>query len=375
MLEFIGSVSRNWKKVSDMQITTSNYSVIEVVEMLDRKELTVNREYQRGTGLWPDGPASYFIDTILEGYPFPKIYMYEYINRGDRRMRKEIVDGQQRITTIKRFYSNEFAIKGESKYSGMRFQDLSDEDQLRFSSYTVSVDVIRNATRAEILQMFRRMNAYTLPLNEPEKRHSSYQGKFKWFVNDMADVLNEFFIEFGVFTQRQIVRMADAELISECVLSIERGIISTSASDLTKLYKAYDETFQNAADYYSVLRSTFDFIIAELGELRNTHMMKPYALHSLVTALIHAQFGIEQIKDEFGVQRPAHFVPNRQQAVNNLLALAQAHEAKEVDGDYNRYVWGCEAAVNRAPRRYARTMSILKALGVKVPDPEYAHLF
>lgn len=358
-----------------MQITTSNYSVIEIVEMLDRKELTVNREYQRGTGLWPDGPASYFIDTILESYPFPKIYMYEYIDRGDRRMRKEIVDGQQRITTIKRFYNNEFAIKGESRYSGMRFQDLDEADQLRFSSYTVSVDVIRNATRAEILQMFRRMNAYTLPLNEPEKRHSSYQGKFKWFVNDMADALNEFFIEFGVFTQRQIVRMADAELISECVLSIERGIVSTSAQDLTKLYRNYDDTFQDSTEYYSILRATFDFIIAELADLRNTHMMKPYALHSLVTALIHAQFGIEQIHAEFGVASPPQFALNKQEAANNLLALAQAHEAKEIDGEYGKYVWGCEAAVNRAPRRYARTMSIFKALGIEVLDADYAHLF
>lgn len=372
---FADIVPATFKKEFCMQITTSNYSVIEVVEMLARKELTVNREYQRGTGLWPDGPASYFIDTILEGYPFPKIYMYEYINRGDRRMRKEIVDGQQRITTIRRFFNNEFAIKGESKYAGMKFQDLADDDQLRFSSYTVSVDVIRNATRAEILQMFRRMNAYTLPLNEPEKRHSSYQGKFKWFVNDMADTLNEFFIEFGVFTQRQIVRMADAELISECVLSIERGIVSTSAADLTKLYRSYDETFQNAPNYYSILRSTFDFIIAELGDLRNTHMMKPYALHSLVTALIHAQFGIAQIEQEYGVHRPAQFVPNRAQAVNNLLALAQAHEAKETDGYLHRYVWGCEAAVNRSPRRYARTMSILRAIGAQVPDGEYANLF
>lgn len=358
-----------------MQITTSNYSVVEIIDMINRKELTVNREYQRGTGLWPDGPSSYFIDTILEGFPFPKIYMYEFIDRGDRRMRKEIVDGQQRITAIQRYMNNEFAIKGESKFSGLRFRDLTEEDQIRFSSYTISVDVIRNATRGEILQMFRRMNAYTLPLNEPEKRHSSFQGKFKWFVNDMADSLNDFFVEYGVFKQRQIVRMADAELISECVLSIERGIVSTSASDLTKLYKAYDDDFPNSGDYYFRLRSTFDFIVGELSDLRNTNMMKPYALHSLVTALLHAQYGIPEIEQHYRVQRPAPFNPNRQTIVNNLLTLAQAHEAKEIDGVYGLYVWGCEAAVNRAPRRYARTMSIFRALMVPVPDAAYADLF
>src|SRR3546814_18010366 len=107
----------------------------------------------------------------------------------------------------------------ESKYAGNRFSDLDEEIQNQFVSYTVSVDVIRNATRAEILQMFRRMNAYTLPLNEPEKRHSSFQGAFKWFINHLADELNEFFVEFVVFTNRQIVRMrSEARRVGkECV--------------------------------------------------------------------------------------------------------------------------------------------------------------
>ena len=197
-----------------MNINTNNYSVLEILNMLDRRELLVNQDYQRGSGLWPDGASSYFIDTILEGFPFPKIYMYEFLDRGARGIRREIVDGQQRIKTIQRFYNNEFALTGDTLYVGRRFNDLDQEKQEQFLSYPVSVDVIRNATKAEILQMFRRMNAYTLPLNEAEKRHSSFEGAFKWFVNRLADALNEFFVSFGVFTNRQIVRMADAELIT-----------------------------------------------------------------------------------------------------------------------------------------------------------------
>lgn len=80
-----------------MNINTNNYSIVEIVGMLDRRELIVNSDYQRGSGLWPVGASSYFIDTILEGYPFPKIYMSEQIDRSSRGIRKEIVDGQQRI--------------------------------------------------------------------------------------------------------------------------------------------------------------------------------------------------------------------------------------------------------------------------------------
>jgi len=335
--------------------------------MLDRKELIVNKEYQRGSGLWPDGPGSYFIDTILEGYPFPKIYMYEYIDRPSRGIRKEIVDGQQRIQTIVRFYRNELRLRGDSKYDGRLFRDLDDEMQDHFLSYAVSADIIRNATRADILQMFRRMNAYTLPLNEAEKRHSSFQGTFKWFINSTADKLNEFFVEFGVFTNRQIVRMSDAELITDCVLAMERGVISTSPGDLRSVYRRYDDQFPYADVYRVQIEQAFTFVANELESLRGTHMMKPYALHSLVTALIHCRYGIESIDQQWGVQTMGQFAIHPGRSSEALLALAQAHEVREEDGPFGVYVWGCVAGTNRAPRRTARVAAILRALGAVVP--------
>lgn len=357
-----------------MNINNNNYSVLEIIGMLDRKELVVNSEYQRGSGLWPVGPQSYFIDTILEGYPFPKIYMYEYLDRSSRLIRKEIVDGQQRIRTIVRFYKNEFALQGESKFVGRTFSELDSEQQDTFLSYAVSVDVIRNAKTAEILQMFRRMNAYTLPLNEAEKRHSSFQGQFKWFVNQLAGDLNEFFVEFGTFTNRQIVRMADAELLTDSVLAMEKGVVSTGPSDLRGLYKKYDEVFAESHRYRAQVESAFNYITSELGVLRRTHMMKPYALHSLITALIHCRYGIDELVKQFKVDSLDRFSVNAIDSANDLLALAQAHEAKEVGGPYATYVWGCLAGTNRAPRRTARVAAVLRALGAKVPTEVDAHL-
>jgi hypothetical protein len=358
-----------------MIINTSNYSVSEILNMIERRELIINKDYQRGSGLWPIGAASYFIDTILEMYPFPKVYMYEFIDRPHRILKKELVDGQQRITTIARYCNNDFAITGESKYSGMRFRELDEDVQDRFMAYLVSVDVIRSATRPEILQMFRRMNAYTVPLNPAERRHSSYQGAFKWFVNELSDRLNEFFTEFHVFSDRQIVRMADAELITDCVVAIERGIVSSASSDLTKVYEKYDADFPLTQEYGEKIRSAFSFIGEELGILRGTNMMKTYALHSLVTALIFARFGGLNISGEFQPQPIGRFTSDTELAKERLLALSQAHEAKEIDGPYERYVWGCEESTTKAPRRYARVASILRALGVAVPDPAYANLF
>ncbi len=282
LLKDAQSLNFNKENVSAMMINPNSYSVLELLEMLDRKDLLINKNYQRHAGLWPDGAASYFIDTIIEKYPFPKIYLYEYINAGERKIKKEIVDGQQRITTIRKFVNNEFTVKGESEYSGMKFRDLPEEIQTEFLSYSVSVDVIRNASRAEILQMFRRMNAYTLPLNNAEKRHSSFLGEFKWFINELSDNLNDFFVSFGIFTEKQIIRMLDAEFLCEIVIAMEEGIVSSTPKSLNDIYKKYDVNFERRDAIFLTIRDVFEFIWTELEPLRNSFMMKPYAVQVML---------------------------------------------------------------------------------------------
>jgi len=88
------------------------------------------------------------------------------LDKETKRPRREIVDGQQRITTLVEFADGKFALgKNAQGHEGQFFNQLSEDDQDSFYAYTVSVDVIRNADRSDLLQMFRRMNAYTLPLN------------------------------------------------------------------------------------------------------------------------------------------------------------------------------------------------------------------
>ncbi len=357
-----------------MNINNNNYSVMEIIQMLDRRELIVNKDYQRASGIWPPSPSSYFTETILEGFPFPKIYLYEFLDRQARGVKKEIVDGQQRINTIKRYYNNEFSISGEGIYSGRKFEQLHPDDQEKFLTYSVPVDVIRNADRSQILQMFRRMNAYTMPLNEAEKRHSEFQGSFKWFVNSITDELNEFFIEFGIFSERQIIRMSDSAMIADIILSLEKGIISSSPKSLTILYKQYDELFPNKIVYRTYIIEAIEYIRDNFGELRKTFMMKPYAFHSLMTALIYNRHGIRQISEDWNVRPRDIFSYDPVASCQQLLALAQAHEASEVNGPYATYVWGASSTTDRKLRRTARVAAILRALGVQVPEAVDADL-
>lgn len=346
-----------------MKIDGSTYSISELEEMLARKDLIVNRNYQRGSRLWPVGARSYFIDTILTGFPFPKLYFYEYLDREGRKTKREIVDGQQRITAIMDFRNDKYALTSVSpQYCGLRFSDLPLDVQDQFLGHPVPADVIRNANKGDILEMFRRMNAYTLPLNEAEKRHSTYQGAFKWFINETVTELTEFFVEFGVFTNRQMVRMADSELLAEMIHTLENGIVSSSNKGLSDLYKKYDDSFEFEAEYKSKIREFFAYAVETLGELRNSYLMKPYVLHSLFSSAMHNKYGLPGVEEKTGLVPIGIMAVNPELVVPGLHSLSLAHESKDLEGDFGDYVWGATGGTNREPRRVERVKYLCLAL-------------
>lgn len=358
-----------------MRIDSNKYSIAELLEMLDRRDLTINREYQRGAGLWPSGARSYFIETVIEEYPFPNLYMYEFMQ--SRKVKKELIDGQQRLLTIRDFVAGEFALSGDTRHPGLKYSTMDAEVREKFLSYPIPVDIVRNARKDEIIQMFRRMNAFTLPLNSAEKRHSTFNGNFKWFINDLNNELNEFFLEYNVFTKRQMLRMADAEFLTDCVLAMERGIVSTSPKDLRSIYKKYDDEFTIAGLYGDQIKCAVDYVTHHFFDLRKSYMMKPYALLSLLTAIIHARDEIPALSQQVEIGRTGSFSPDSKTASRQLLALAEAHETKDQTDEYALYTWGCSAGTNRASRRLARILEVFRALGYPSPrviDNEIAKL-
>ncbi len=83
-------------------------SIAEVRDQMANKVLTANRAYQRGAGLWPVSAKSYFTDTLMNEDPFQSVYIHEYISRDTKVVGKDIVDGQQRLTTIFDFLNDDF---------------------------------------------------------------------------------------------------------------------------------------------------------------------------------------------------------------------------------------------------------------------------
>lgn len=351
----------------DMRIEKSGYSISQILTMMERKELVVNKDYQRGSGFWPKNAMVYLIDTILNDFQVPKLYFSETVNLETRRTKMEIIDGQQRISVIREFAANGFRLTSYSeKFQGLNFNDLEDNDKRQFLGYPLQVDLVLQATSSEVLEMFRRMNSHTTPLNKQEQRHAEFNGEFKWFINRLADEYSNFFTTFKILTNKQVIRMGDGELLTELVMLPIEGIVNRGQPRMKRYYKDYNSEFLMADQIEDKLARTFEFIQTNLSELVGTLIFKSYAFYSLVAALMYNKRLINTLDDDRLPDASGEFVSDLRDAITGLQQLAHAHETKDIDGNFREYVRASVETTHTYSSRMARTAWMVRALNGEI---------
>ena len=134
-------------------------------------DLIIQPEYQRHY-IYNDGKRDVaVIDSMLKGYPLGLIY---FNRRADGKL--EVLDGQQRITSIGRFIKGKFAIK-DSTGREQTYTSLSDEQRALVDDATLLVYVCEG-TEDEIKAWFQTINIVGVPLNKQELRNAVYSGPF-----------------------------------------------------------------------------------------------------------------------------------------------------------------------------------------------------
>ena len=134
-------------------------------------KLTIQPEYQRHY-IYDDGKRDKaVIDSMLKGYPLGLIY---FNRRADGQL--EVLDGQQRITSIGRFFTGKFAIK-DAHGNEQKFSSLSDGQKEHITDASLLVYICEGA-EDEIKAWFQTINISGVPLNDQELRNAVYSGPF-----------------------------------------------------------------------------------------------------------------------------------------------------------------------------------------------------
>ncbi len=144
------------------------YPISDLYEWIQSGALVLAPEFQR-SDIWQPSAQSYFIDTLLRDLPIPSIYIRVVTDRETRTSYRQVVDGQQRLTTIVKFIDGKLTLdKRSNEFAGKSYNTLDGEDQERFLAYQVGVEQLFGADDDTVLGIFHRINAYGLSLNRQE---------------------------------------------------------------------------------------------------------------------------------------------------------------------------------------------------------------
>ncbi len=287
--------------MAKIQLSQRMYSIRDINRLLVSTELSIQPKYQRRRTSWPTNAKTALIDTIMNNFPLPPIYLRDYVNDEGKR-KKEIIDGQQRISTIVEFYNNEFGLTKnyfEQDLVGLTFLEFPTEDKQMFEDFEVSFISIRGASESDIISIFSRLNSFSLPLNTQEKRNSLYAGEFKTLIYELASDYNTFWTDFKILNTSQIARMADAAIVTEIVHTLIKGLISSNSKAEDKLYQEFDNDFPKRKDIYKNFNSTMSNLglLFESNTIREVFKPK-FMFYSLFISIYSKLHGIPGFESE-----------------------------------------------------------------------------
>lgn len=237
-----------------MRTNLNSKPISEMYEQYTLKNVNLQPKYQRRL-VWPFKNKVYLIDSILQGLPLPKFFLQIRVDSKTGKTIYDMVDGQQRLSTIFEFITGttndgkEFILSEKNHpepnkffkdLEGKTFSTLNQSLQQKFWLYKLSMEELTESDENEIRDMFVRLNLSNVKLNNQELRNALFQGEFKKIVYELAEEFEEdYYLKYKILSISHIKRMIDAEFTSELVASMLRGI-TNKKDKLDDIYRDYD---------------------------------------------------------------------------------------------------------------------------------------
>lgn len=341
------------------------YSINDFLEWFDNEQLELSPKFQRRS-VWTDTARSYLMDTIIEGKPIPKVFIRQKLNPQTRKSIREVVDGQQRLRTILSFMKDGFVInkRHNKKYGGLYFSELNkaDEDiQSHILNYEISVDLLVNMSDPDVLDVFSRLNSYSVTLNDQEKINANHFSEFKKLADTLAHKHNAFWIDNKIISEQNVLRMYDVQMSADLLVGMIEGI--RTKKYIKKAYEIYEKEFDHDVEGLS---DRFDNIVELIkaifdGDLSKREFRRNHVFYSLFMSLYHRQYGVENI------DRPKQSIENNElakisQKLERIDYIFEEEDKNKLEQIEKQFLEDCRRATTDTPVRIRRSEFLIDVM-------------
>ena len=196
----------------------------------NRREIVPDPEWQRGY-IWKLKDEQLLIDSILINMPIPKLYFTQDWDPKKQANIHNAIDGQQRLTAIYRFLTNQFPIEIEGKE--YRFKDLDQDTIKKITSYELHGHALTDYTLANVTFLFERLNRTGIKLTNMENWKSKYTNtNILKMIIGISDEHKKYYYDV-IYTQENVYRFLHLDDIVDICHSISHeGVAGGSKKDL-----------------------------------------------------------------------------------------------------------------------------------------------
>lgn len=274
--------------------------------------------------------------------PVPPIYIRSVQARNAETRINEVIDGQQRVSAVLDYIDGKYRLSRSlvAPWAGKAFKDLTPPQRQSIMNHSFSTEIFQGISDLEVLEIFARLNTYSVPLNKQELRNGKYFGLYKQSMYQLAHEHLEFWRRHRIFSERSIARMLEVELTSELSIALLAGMQDKKTS-IDEFYGQNEEEYSNRDRYEKRFRDVVDEISETFGDgLGDTEFSRPPLFYSLFCAIGHRRFGLP--KSDLPTGKKALNAAERASLRDTVLHLSdlieRARNQEAVGLQYQRFV-------------------------------------